>query len=78
MEYKKEKLLSMAQSFKNPSSNDHECIKCGEMGLFLYKYRICAESPFFPAWFCIDCRNKFKPIHYDKKLGRVDYWGKQF
>lgn len=70
--------MIMSQSFKNPQGNDNKCIKCDNMGLFLFKYRVNNESPFFPAWFCIDCRDKFKPIHHDKKLGRVDYWGNSF
>ena len=67
------------QTFKNPKGNEHKCIRdCGRQGMFLKKYRMDGESPFFPAWFCIECIDAFKSVHYNKKLGRVDYWGKSF
>ena len=64
------------QTFKNPKGNEHKCIRCNGQGMFLRKYKIDDDSPFFPAWLCIECMDDFKPNHYDKKLGWVDYWGK--
>lgn len=63
------------QTFQNPRG-EHHCIRCGGRAMFLKKYRITRDSPFFPAWLCIECMGAFKPNHYDKKHGMVDYWGK--
>jgi len=70
-------LVKDCQTFANPRG-EHPCIKCDGQGMFLKKYRITRDSPFFPAWLCIECMDAFKPTHDDKKLGRVDYWGKQY
>jgi len=71
-------VVKQKQTFQNTPKKHRHCIKCGGHGLFLKKYRITRDSPFFPAWLCIDCYWKFKPVHYDKKLGMVDYWGRKF
>jgi len=65
------------QTFKNPKGNEHKCIRCKKQGMFLKKYRITKDSKFFPAWLCIECLDGFKPKHYNKNLGWVDYWGRK-
>lgn len=70
--------VKVKQAFQLSTGRQRHCIRCGGHGLFLKKYRITRDSPLFPAWLCVDCYGDFKPVHYDKKLGMVDYWGKPY